>query len=538
MSINKFFEVEAKFAVSADTAVPDLLRLPQVKALGEPRVHELSAIYYDTEDLRLSREKITLRRRTGGEDDGWHLKLPATGGRVELHAELGEPVDGQFAVPEELLAQVRSVVRNHPLAPVAQVDNHRTESAVTGADDLPWAQLCDDRVTAHSLLPGGTSSTWREWEFELNEQLAGEPEGARLLQAATGLFIGAGARVSSSPSKLTSALGESANDAPLPTHLRDPGIDEDSAVAGVLEALRANRDKLVAYDPRVRRDEWDSVHQMRVATRELRSHLGTFSGVLAGEHVDRVQDELKMLARILGQARDAEVVEERFVSLLEAEDSGTVDEQARRHVREDMGAEYARAHRRVVAALNSDRYLQLLDDLDLLLAEPHTVAPAPAQPAERPKKSSPERVLLEQLEQAYRKLLKRHRDAVDSRYNEKVPLPVREEKFHDVRKSAKKLRYAAEAVGAATAVKTKRLYRACKSLQSSLGDFQDAATSRDKLLELARAAHRRGEDTFGYGLLYQREREVGRAALREYAEGVEEIRAAYDRITRRTRGKK
>lgn len=534
MSVNKFFEVEAKFSVSEDAAVPDLLRLPQVTGVGEPRVQELSAIYYDTEDLRLSREKITLRRRTGGEDDGWHLKLPATGGRVELHAPLGDAVDGQFTVPEELLAQVRSVVRAHPLAPVAQVDNHRAESAVTGDDGLVWAQLCDDRVTAHSLLPGGTSTTWREWEFELDERLSGEPEGTQLLQAATGLFIGAGARVSASPSKLVSALGDSAKNAPLPTHLRDPGVKEGSALAGVLEALRANRDTLIAYDPRVRRDEWDSVHQMRVATRELRSHLSTFSGVLRGEHVDRVQDELKLLAQILGQARDAEVVEERFLSLLEAEDSGTVDEQTRRHVREDMGAEYARAHRRVVAALNSDRYLQLLDDVDLLLAQPHTVAPAPAQP----QKSSPERVLLEQLEKAYRKLLKRHREALDNRYNEKMALDDREENFHEVRKSAKKLRYAAEAVGAATTVKTKRLYKACKSLQSSLGEFQDAVTSRDKLLALARAAHRRGEDTFGYGLLYQREREVGRAALREYAEGIEEIRAAYGKITQRMRTKK
>ncbi len=119
-----------------------------------------------------------------------------------------------------------------------------------------------------------------------------------------------------------------------------------------------------------------------------------------------------------------------------------------------------------------------------------------------------------------------------------MALDDREENFHEVRKSAKKLRYAAEAVGAATTVKTKRLYKACKSLQSSLGEFQDAVTSRDKLLALARAAHRRGEDTFGYGLLYQREREVGRAALREYAEGIEEIRAAYGKITQRTRTKK
>ena len=36
----------------------------------------LEAVYYDTPNLRLLAEGVTLRRRTGGEDAGWHLKLP------------------------------------------------------------------------------------------------------------------------------------------------------------------------------------------------------------------------------------------------------------------------------------------------------------------------------------------------------------------------------------------------------------------------------------------------------------------------------
>ena len=91
MSTQPFIEVEAKFAVDDSIAVPDLTALSAVESAGETVNHSLSAIYYDTADLRLTRAKVTLRRRTGGKDDGWHIKLPGTTGRTELHAELTDP---------------------------------------------------------------------------------------------------------------------------------------------------------------------------------------------------------------------------------------------------------------------------------------------------------------------------------------------------------------------------------------------------------------------------------------------------------------
>ncbi|MGW2546847.1 CYTH domain-containing protein [Kitasatospora sp. NPDC001574] len=54
---------------------------------GEP--HDLDAVYYDTPDLRLLRRRITLRRRAGGQDAGWHLKLPRDGDTREEIAEPG-----------------------------------------------------------------------------------------------------------------------------------------------------------------------------------------------------------------------------------------------------------------------------------------------------------------------------------------------------------------------------------------------------------------------------------------------------------------
>ena len=106
-SVSKFLEVEAKFSVSQDLPTPVLTDLPGIEDIGATRSESLSAIYYDTKDLRLTRAKITLRRRTGGHDDGWHIKLPSSAGRTELHHELGEAVDGVYTVPAQLLAHVR-----------------------------------------------------------------------------------------------------------------------------------------------------------------------------------------------------------------------------------------------------------------------------------------------------------------------------------------------------------------------------------------------------------------------------------------------
>lgn len=579
MSTRRFLEVEAKFAVSESTPLPELTRIPEVATLARTEQHHLSAIYYDTEDLRLTRAKITLRRRSGGADAGWHIKLPGTGGRIEIQAELGEPVDGQFQVPPELLEQVRAIVRQHPLVPIAQVDNERAESILADEDATPVAEFCDDHVTAWSLLPGGEQTSWREWEVELSEAVVNNERGAELIRGATSLLISAGARVSNSPSKLAAALGGSINNAPLPPQPAD--LDEDSPAAAVIQALKANRDKLIEYDPRVRRDEWDSVHQMRVATRELRSHMQTFEGILGGEEFEHIEAELKLLAGMLGVARDAEVVEERFHDLLDAEDADVLDEPTREHLREDMGQEYRRAHRRVVATLDSERYLTLLDSLDDLLANPPIVAgtiedisdaddradaaadvstedaaaasvttvtkvdaddatdsgegdagatPAAIEEASPTEAEDVEEILSAHLDSAYRKLMKRHRKAVDNWENKDLTLHQREEYYHDMRKAAKKLRYSAEAVGAATELKTKRLYKACKELQSVLGDFQDSVTSRDFLLKKAQQARNRDEDTFGYGVLYQRERQIGLVALEDYAAGVKNIRSAYDRL--------
>lgn len=522
-----FLEIEVKLAVDEGTGIPDLTQLPVVEKIISTEEQNLSAVYYDTEDLRLTRSKITLRRRTGGNDEGWHMKVPAEGGRKELRL----PLDDPSHVPDGLVAEVRSIVRNHPLSPIAQVDNRRVEITLGDAEGTPVAEFCDDHVTAWSLLPGGERTTWREWEVELTEALAGTEDGQRMITQATAFLIGAGARQSSSPSKLSTALGDSVKNAPLPPHLQAEVDEDDASPAGaVVKALRGQRDSIVAWEPRVRNDEWDSVHQLRVSTREMRSLLETFEGILEGEQLTHLEDELKYAAGVLGEARDAEVVEERFIELLDSDESGLIDKAARAHIAGDMRRDYEAAHTRIVEMLDSERFLTLLDDIDALLANP-PIAEGSAEQSE--KKDASEKadkaVLFDHLERGYKKLKKRH-DKVDEHYHDTdLALHEREDYVHDVRKAAKKLRYSAVAAQGA-GLKSGRLAKACKSLQSILGDFQDAVTSRDRIERLAAEARERGEDTFSYGMLYQRELDRGEQALKGYDDAVREVRKAFKKV--------
>src|ERR1700712_1311992 len=91
----RHLEIETKLEIGAGTALPELagrrsLATVGLAAAAGPVVHELDAVYFDTSQLDLLRSKLTLRHRTGGDDAGWDLKLPAiAGARTEIGPPLG-----------------------------------------------------------------------------------------------------------------------------------------------------------------------------------------------------------------------------------------------------------------------------------------------------------------------------------------------------------------------------------------------------------------------------------------------------------------
>lgn len=124
-------------------------------------------MYFDTTDWRLIRAGLTLRRREGGSDAGWHLKLPVgKDSREELRLPLGS--SGRRP-PAELVALTRVYTRGAALAPVAELDTHRRRWVLADADGQVLAELADDHVTAKTMGQQTTTVSWREVEVELGE---------------------------------------------------------------------------------------------------------------------------------------------------------------------------------------------------------------------------------------------------------------------------------------------------------------------------------------------------------------------------------
>ena len=77
--------------------------------------------------------------------------------------------------------------------------------------------------------------------------------------------------------------------------------------------------ELKAQDPLVRLDAHDAVHKMRVATRRCARRWRPTGNCLRPRLRELLRDELKWLAGVLGEARDAEVMHARLKDMLAEE---------------------------------------------------------------------------------------------------------------------------------------------------------------------------------------------------------------------------
>ena len=195
-------EIEQKYDAGPDFELPDLGTLPGY-GVTEPETFHLNATYFDTGDLRLAANKVTLRRRTGGEDDAWHLKLPVRPGtRRERHLPLRAGTD---TVPEEMQAMVAEFTGGQPLRPIVRLNTTRVIRRLTTPGGQARAEVADDHCTGYRLAADGQPAStepliWHEIEVEL---MSGEPD---VLTAAGDLLQAAGARPSASASKLSRVL--------------------------------------------------------------------------------------------------------------------------------------------------------------------------------------------------------------------------------------------------------------------------------------------------------------------------------------------
>ncbi len=201
-------EIERKYDVDAETPLPDWRRLPGVARIGEPEPRDLDARYLDTSDDALGRALVAVRRRTGGPDEGWHIKRATPDGKHETRWPLGDGVsdDADIVVPEAVTAELTAIAAP-PFDVIARIRNSRTAYALFDAHGGLVAEFVDDRVTATDVRRG-TETAWREWELELGPAAPAVPaDQDALFAAADALVAEAGGVVSPSGSKLARALG-------------------------------------------------------------------------------------------------------------------------------------------------------------------------------------------------------------------------------------------------------------------------------------------------------------------------------------------
>lgn len=469
-------EIERKYDVQEGTAIPRLKDLPGVAQVDKPVEYRLEAEYFDTEDLRLASREVTLRRRTGGSDAGWHLKLPAgSGERHEYHEPLGQDSD---RVPEELLRLVRVHVRDSALVVVARLSTQRTVLRLRDKAGEGLAEFSDDHVHAETLHPKQSNQRWREWEMEL---IKGHH---KLLDASQKLLAKTGSQPARHGSKLARALA---------AHLeatRPFSTTPKNGAGSVLHTyLLEQVHALTEQDPRVRLDAHDAVHKMRVATRRMRSVLATYGKLLADrEAIRQLRTELKWLAGVLGEARDAEVMHERLKDMIAKEPTELVMGPVARRVDIELGAEYKKAHQQVLEALDGHRYFHIIEALETLLA----------RPALTKRGRQPARKVIPRLIQ---RDVKRLRAAVE----EAISHPAGtgdHPALHEARKDAKRLRYAAEAAIPLSRKQASRLVDAAHTMTKVLGDHQDSLVTRTVLRRLGAESFLQGENGFSYGRLH------------------------------------
>jgi inorganic triphosphatase YgiF len=507
-------EIETKYDVPESFVLPALDGLDGVAAVDPPVEHGLEAVYHDAPDLRLLRARITLRRRTGGPDAGWHLKLPAGTARRELHAPLGRAVRNP---PRALVAPVAGVLRGVSTTPVATLRTRRVVTALRDTDGRVLAEVADDTVTATTPALGAEQPaevrSWREVEVELAEDEAAA--GSALATAVEERLVAAGARPSGSASKVGRVLAGrlAAGDGPAPTARTRKGSRAGEFVRWVLREQLAG---LQAADVLLRTDQPDAVHQVRVAARRLRSSLAAFRSVLDRDVTDPLREELSWLGGQLSAARDDEVALARLADVVAAEPGELVLGPVAARLQQLRLREERAGLDRALDTVSEPRYLRLLDALHGLVAAP----PFTDRASERL-----EPVLRDAVGRSARRLRRRMAAARRAAESE------RDEALHGVRTAAKRVRYVAEiAVPGLTGTKdgggtkktgtrdrgTKAVARSAKRLQRVLGELQDTVVTRELCRRLGAVASAEGENGFTFGRLHALEQARAERAEQEF----------------------
>lgn len=451
-------ETEIKLAAWPGFTLPDLTDVAPGVTVEELPTQELDAVYVDTDDLRLVRRGISLRRRTGEGPTRWTLKLPDGGDagpalrrrEIEVETESTE-------LPGSLGDLLTGWVRRADLGPVTTIRTRRRRHLLRGADGAELGELADDEVTV--VDDGEVAARFREIEVELAPDASPD-----LLTVVAAALEAAGAGAPDRTTKVVRALGPRAL-APPELTVPEPAVDAtmaDVVVAGLTRAVRGviDNDHVIRLD-----DDIEGVHKARVGTRRLRSNLRTFESVLDAAWAADLRADLKVLAARLGSVRDADVLLERLwadVADLSGDDQAAAA-QLLDHLRRERGGHLAD----LLEAMRAPGHVDLLERL---------VAAATDPPLRKSASRSAGDVLPGLVAPRWKKLDK----AVG-----RLGADPSDDQLHEVRILAKRTRYAADLAVPVVGEPAARLTEALAHLQDVLGELHDAAVAADWLRRTA-----------------------------------------------------
>ena len=473
-------EVERKLAVGSEFVMPELT-LSGAPTIAKQAAVTLVATYYDTEDLRLARFGVTLRRRTGGSDAGWHLKLPASSTDPGVRDEVQLPLSAGSAgmIPVELAELVLGMTRGAELAARATQRTRRTPTIIYGRTGEPDLEVVEDHVSISTGPLAGAS--YREVEVEV----LGSQE---LMHVVVDLLRDAGAETSPSTSKGVRAV---AGDEPLAPVV--PAVErarpKDSAAYAVTQHLRTHVHALIHQDLRVRRGLPDSVHQFRVAARRLRSGLQAFAPLVDEPWARQLRAELGWIAGVLGAARDREVLELRLFAGVRALPGDLDRAAAFVAIQDHLEAELAVANQQIDQTLRSARYLGLLDAL---------VAAAMLPPTTELAQEPTSEILPPLVRKRWRRLAREANMLHDE-------VQGHDDHWHETRITAKKARYTVEACVPVFGTPAKKLAKQLELVTELLGEHQDCAIAADTIRSLL-TRDTGPQAAFALGALYAQQR--------------------------------
>jgi len=410
-------------------AVDDHFRLPPLPGTPLPR-RLLTSTYYDTSQYDLAHEGITLRHRVERGKQAWQLKLPLMKDRQEI-----ELVDRRSIPPITFRDLLFLHLGRRRLVPVATLRVWRSGVRVR-MDNAPVADVTLDYVSV--MKNGAVLRSFRELEIEqVNGKASTLPDLERQLRRA-------GACDHDGRPKLFRALSLAA---PSP----EPPLAPDApVVAHVKWALARHVRWLLAHDPGTRLGrEPESLHQMRVATRQLRAVLRATRPLLVPEWADSLRDELRWLGQLLGPARDLDVQLAYF-----REESATLDARDRPALTPfitHLEAQRNHVQEVLLNELKSERYLDLIRRLQ--------------QAAHNPTVVESSVTLRDLAKQEFTQLQNAIRQAGHAPNNATI---------HETRINTKRARYAAELAEPTVGKPATRFINKARVVQDVLGMHQDA----------------------------------------------------------------